>query len=162
MIPLNRYVLVSPANRAILAIDELREQLRSMQITTAESSAPAESTQSMDDHVLVSHLDFDLQASSLLAFMAPNSQMARLAVRVLARYAYPISNYAISTFNPRIYSRRLPSFERLIQLQLGESLMSNFPPMHANGPVAYLLIQSDNGTTELHSKILRNRSKVRS
>lgn len=150
--------LVPSTRSAILAIDELREQLRSLQISSF--AAPSESTQSMDDHVLVS-LDSGLESSSILALMAPNSPMAQAAVSDPARYAYPIFSCAISTSNPRTCSRLWLSSPRLTQIQLDPSPTSGSQPMLINVPVATLILQADNGLTELHSRILPNRSKAR-
>jgi hypothetical protein len=153
--------LVSPTQSAILAIDELREQLRSLQISSAEFAAPSESTQSMDDHVLVS-LDSGLESHSILALMAPNSPMAQAAVSDPARYAFPTSNCAISTSNLRTSSRLWLSSPRLTRIQLAPSPTNDSQPMYINVPVATLMLQDDSGKTELHSRILPNRSRVRS
>jgi hypothetical protein len=161
MLPLNRYALAYPRT-TLLAIDELREQLRALQITTAELAAPSESTQSMDDHVLVSYLDSGLNTPSLLALMAPNSQMAQAAVSDPARYASPTFNYEISTSNLRTSSRLWLSSPKLTRLQLGPSLTTDFQPIFINAPVATLTLMDDSGRTETHSRILQNKSKVRS
>ncbi len=161
MLPLNRYALVYSARSTSLAIDELRDQLRALQMSAAELAAPSESTQSMDDHVLVCHLDSGLNTSGLLALMAPNSQMAEEVVSDHARYAFPTSNCETSTSNLRISSRLWLPSRRLIRLQLGPSLTNDSQPTQINVPVATLTLTDDSGRIEMHSRILRSKSKAR-
>jgi hypothetical protein len=89
------------------AIDELREQIRSLQISTNETAPAATSTQSMDDRVLVSALSEPFVVmDNISGFIPPFSLSDALMVRVPLRYASPSCNSARWTV-PHLHLPRL-------------------------------------------------------
>ncbi len=128
-----------------------------LQISSEAARGP-KSTQSADDRLLVSK-DFRF-ADNLLGSIAPFSRLSRRELRDLLRCVSPIHNFVVSTVPHDNLSRRRVLLQRLIPKQNSQAVLKSFPLLPGSAPVEDLILQTDRGLS-MHTKILRNKSRVR-